>query len=206
MEKISKKQEIIEAALELFSENGYEATSVSQIVEAVGIKKASLYFHFASKQDILDSIIKMTEEEYLVNSYVRTVNEEDSEDLNLRFGDMSRETITKQVMAQFNFVLHDSHAKKFRKLLFIEQYKNAELGGLLTQRSYEDILRFNREVMELLISHNILKDYDVEIMASQFAFPISMWIGLCDRDPGREEEVLGLIERHVAQFFEIYGV
>ena len=47
MEKQNTKGEIIKAALELFSVQGFEATSISQIAEAVGIRKASLYSHFS---------------------------------------------------------------------------------------------------------------------------------------------------------------
>ena len=39
------KQEILEASLELFSVQGFESTSISQIADAVGIRKASLYSH-----------------------------------------------------------------------------------------------------------------------------------------------------------------
>ena len=58
MEKGNTKQEIIEAALDLFSAQGFEATSVSQIADAVGIRKASLYSHFENKQAILDALVK----------------------------------------------------------------------------------------------------------------------------------------------------
>lgn len=60
MEKGKTRQEILNTALELFSVQGYEATSVSQIADAVGIRKASLYSHFTSKQEILDALIQAT--------------------------------------------------------------------------------------------------------------------------------------------------
>ena len=63
-EKNGTKQEIIEISLDLFSTRGFEATSVSQIAEAVGIRKASLYSHFKSKQEILDEIVKTIDEQY----------------------------------------------------------------------------------------------------------------------------------------------
>lgn len=56
MERGNTKQEILETALDLFSRQGYEATSIAQIAEAVGIRKASMYSHFASKQEILDAL------------------------------------------------------------------------------------------------------------------------------------------------------
>lgn len=62
--KGSTKQEILDAALELFSVQGYEATSISQLAEAVGIRKASLYSHFENKQAILDALMQATLEQY----------------------------------------------------------------------------------------------------------------------------------------------
>ena len=58
MEKGNTKLEILDTALELFSVQGFEATSLSQIADAVGIRKASLYSHFESKQEILDALVK----------------------------------------------------------------------------------------------------------------------------------------------------
>ena len=58
MEKQKTKQRILDAALELFSTQGFEATSIAQIADAVGVRKASLYSHFDSKQDILDRLIE----------------------------------------------------------------------------------------------------------------------------------------------------
>jgi AcrR family transcriptional regulator len=51
------KAEIHRAALELFSVQGYEKTSLREIAEQVGITKASLYYHYSSKQDLLRAII-----------------------------------------------------------------------------------------------------------------------------------------------------
>ena len=62
--KGTTKQGILDAALELFSVQGYEATSISQLAEAVGIRKASLYSHFENKQAILDALIQTTIGEY----------------------------------------------------------------------------------------------------------------------------------------------
>ncbi|WBQ06865.1 TetR/AcrR family transcriptional regulator [Kribbella sp. CA-293567] len=51
------KAEIHRAALELFSSRGYEKTSLREIAEQVGITKASLYYHYSSKQELLQAII-----------------------------------------------------------------------------------------------------------------------------------------------------
>lgn len=44
-------------ALALFTSKGYEATSLREIAEQLGISKASLYYHFPSKEDIVRSAI-----------------------------------------------------------------------------------------------------------------------------------------------------
>jgi AcrR family transcriptional regulator len=52
-----KKQLIMDSALELFAENGFHATSMSQVAKKAGISKGLAYNYFESKQEILDGII-----------------------------------------------------------------------------------------------------------------------------------------------------
>jgi AcrR family transcriptional regulator len=51
------REQIYTAAAQIFSEKGYHATSMQDIAEAVGRKKASLYHHIASKQEILLALL-----------------------------------------------------------------------------------------------------------------------------------------------------
>ena len=43
-------------ALDLFSEQGYDATSLREIAERLGVTKAALYYHFKSKEEIVESL------------------------------------------------------------------------------------------------------------------------------------------------------
>lgn len=47
------RERILDVALDLFTEQGFEKTSLRQIAERMGFSKAALYYHFASKDDIL---------------------------------------------------------------------------------------------------------------------------------------------------------
>ena len=52
-----KKDHIMEVALELFAENGFHATSISQIAKKAGISKGLTYNYFESKKELLDELI-----------------------------------------------------------------------------------------------------------------------------------------------------
>ena len=54
------REEILDAAAELFTRRGYAATSTRMIAEAVGIRQASLYYHFGSKEDLLGELLVET--------------------------------------------------------------------------------------------------------------------------------------------------
>ncbi|MEU4320513.1 TetR/AcrR family transcriptional regulator [Nocardia fluminea] len=51
------KQAIRDAAVQLFAAKGFEQTSLREVADVVGITKASLYYHYASKLDLLLAII-----------------------------------------------------------------------------------------------------------------------------------------------------
>lgn len=196
MEKQKTKQRILDAALELFSTQGFEATSIAQIADAVGVRKASLYSHFDSKQDILDRLIESIMEDYAKHS-VRSLAD--------RIGDeLDPDGVVRLVTEQIRYTVHDEHVSRARKMLTIEQYRNPQLAELKTKQSYTDVLAFAEALMERLVCEGKLKPLDTQMMAAQFAFPISVWMSLCDREPEREDEVFGLIQRHIRQFFEAF--
>ncbi len=203
MEKSNTREEILEAALDSFSVNGYEATSISQLADAVGIRKASLYSHFANKQEILDTVVETVLKGYAQHSIFAHADWDDPAFTKDK-ADRSAEDVAKQVQGQIRYILHDPYISRGRKMLTIEQFRNTELARLQTKQNYEDVMHYFEGLMRFLIREDILKDADPEIMAAQFSSPITVWINLCDREPEREEEVLELVRKHITQFFEIY--
>ena len=49
----STRERILDVALDLFIEKGFDGTSLREIAEKLGFTKAALYYHYASKDDIL---------------------------------------------------------------------------------------------------------------------------------------------------------
>ena len=50
-------QRVLDAALELFAEHGFEGTSLQQIADRLGVTKAAVYYHFRTKDELLASIV-----------------------------------------------------------------------------------------------------------------------------------------------------
>ncbi|MCH1625466.1 TetR/AcrR family transcriptional regulator [Ferdinandcohnia quinoae] len=53
-----RRNEILDAADELFTQKGFDGTSTKDILEKVGIARGTLYYHFKSKEDIMDALIE----------------------------------------------------------------------------------------------------------------------------------------------------
>ena len=122
-----------------------------------------------------------------------------------RIGDeLDPDGVVRLVTEQIRYTVHDEHVSRARKMLTIEQYRNPQLAELKTKQSYTDVLAFAEALMERLVSEGKLRPLDTQMMAAQFAFPISVWMSLCDREPEREDEAFGLIQRHIRQFFEAF--
>ena len=200
MDRGNTKQEILDAALELFSVQGFEATSIAQIAGTVGIRKASLYSHFENKQAILDALVQEVLEQYEEHSlFARADWENDTGSL-----PETSDDAVQMIQGQIRYLLHDPAISRARKMLVIEQFQNPELAKLQTKQNYSDVLRYFTGLVKQLIRQGMLAEDDPEIMAAQFCLPISVWINLCDREPEREQEVMELVDKHIRQFFRRY--
>ena len=203
MNRGNTKQEILEASLDLFSVQGFEATSISQIANAVGIRKASLYSHFENKQAILDALVKDVLDQYAEHSIFARVDW-DKSDETTDTQVLTPDAAAQMILGQIRYILHDPHISKARKMLVMEQFQNPELAKLQTKQNYSDVLQYFTGLVKYLIRNGVLAEDDPEIMAVQLCLPISTWINLCDREPDREPEVMELISRHIQQFFRVY--
>ena len=202
-EKGNTKQAILDAALELFSVQGYEATSISQIADAVGIRKASLYSHFENKQAILDALLRTTMEEYEKHSIFANAAWDDPAFTGDK-QDLTPEAAAELCTGHLRYILHDPKISRARKLLTIEQFRNPQMAALQTRQNYTNVMQYFTGLVRFLIRQGRLADADPEIMAAQLCLPVSVWLNLCDREPEREEAVMRLIERHIRQFFALY--
>ncbi|EUJ25537.1 TetR/AcrR family transcriptional regulator [Listeria cornellensis] len=62
-------QQILEVTFALFAEFGIQGTSLAMIAEKVGISKPSIYYHFSSKNALIDTVFKVIFEDYRFDNY-----------------------------------------------------------------------------------------------------------------------------------------
>lgn len=67
-EAAERKNEILDVAGKLFEEKGYDATSTNDILKEIGIARGTLYYHFKSKEDILDALIERMTDSLMVKA------------------------------------------------------------------------------------------------------------------------------------------
>ncbi len=64
---MSRKEIILQTAIELFAEKGYNGTSTTEIVEKAGVAQGTLFYHYKNKEGILLTILDNLLNEYLVD-------------------------------------------------------------------------------------------------------------------------------------------
>ena len=198
------KQKIMDAALALFSERGYEAVSVGQIAQAVGIKAPSLYKHYPSKEAIRQAILEAMAEGYRAKAAALHIDGTDPGADAAVFSTVSEDSLVQMGKELFSYFLHDGYTKKFRKMLTLEQYSNPDSAAFYTRQYWEDPLSYQSAMLGLLAKAGLFRQADPKLMALQFYAPLYALLLLCDRQPQKEAEAMVLLESHIRQFSRLY--
>ncbi len=206
MKQEDTKQIILEKALELFSERGYDAVSVGDIAAATGIKAPSLYNHFKSKQAIFDAIFESTSKRYEKDTDKIDIHVQNAAQDFRGFERISENALFEKVRQMFTYSLHDVTVSRLRKMLTIEQFRSPKIGELYSERYVERMIGYHARIFEDLIASGELVNEDSKTLALLYVAPILTLLGVCDRQPEREEECLTRLENHVRLFFNTYNL
>ena len=202
---MNTKKRILDAALTLFAEKGYANVFVAEIAGAVGIKAPSLYKHYKSKQDIFDAILQEMKQNYDRQAAMLNMNGSNVSADAAFFSGIPEDQLVKTGMGLFLYFLHDDYVRKFRKMLTVEQFRNAELASLFTKQYVDEPLSYQSAMFALLSAASVLKAEDPDVMALQFYAPMFLILTICDRHPEREAEMITLTEQHIRQFSRLYS-
>lgn len=203
MKQEDTKQLILEQALALFSARGYDAVTVGDIARAVGIKAPSLYNHFPGKQAIFDALVDATAAQYeadtgRIDIHVQNVQK----DIPI-FTAITADALFEKVRQIFTYSLHDETIARFRRMMTIEQFRSPELAALYSERYVERLLRYHAGIFRALIAAGEICAEDPDALALQYVAPVLTLIGICDRQPEKEQECLEKLQKHVQLFFRL---
>ena len=78
--KRNSYEDLVDVATRLFSEHGYEGTTVRMIAEALGVKSGSLYSHISTKEEILEKIALEVADDFVEGARVASESEDAPEE------------------------------------------------------------------------------------------------------------------------------
>ena len=192
---MSTKQRILDEALTLFAEKGYDGTGVDLIAERVGIKGPSLYKHYKGKEEILNALIDVAEERY---------EEMFGSEKNIGRIPKDREEFIKVTMERISFTMRDPMIRKIRMLLVQEQFRNERISEVTTRHQLDGIQRMFAKIIKGMMDEGIVKNDDPKLLAVELTAPAVLQIAKSDRQPQYEEECMEYIEKHMRHFCKVY--
>jgi AcrR family transcriptional regulator len=129
----STRERILDIALELFNEQGYDKTSLREIAERLGFTKAALYYHFERKEDILLELHLRLHA--LGRDVLERLGRENQEPDPADWLKLLDEFIDQVVANSQLFLLHERNHNAFEELEHSEHHKaeHDDLGAQLRQ-------------------------------------------------------------------------
>ena len=169
------KQKILMCAVDMFAIKGFTETSVRDIAAAVGIKSASLYNHFSSKEDIL---------EYMLNDFNdHTQKMFNNPDLpNVLQNNPTADGILSCLQITFS-VLSDEYYMKVLHVLFHEQHRNSIVRNYVAKTILESEHHVEKIINILknlnIIRHDVNPDFWKKTVSSLlYVFPNRSMLGI----------------------------
>ena len=193
--EMSTKDRILDAALTLFSENGYDGTSVEQIADFVGIRAPSLYKHYAGKEEILNALIDTAQAHY--EGFFGS-------EINIGKVPESGEEFIRTSMSRISFTIRDPVIRRTRMLLVQEQFRNERIAGITTMHQLNGIQRMYARILEEMMKKGLVGEDDPAQLAVEVTAPVVLLIAKADRQPQSVKETEESIERHLRHFCAVY--
>jgi len=199
---LKTKDLILHTSLRLFSKRGYDGVSMRDLAAEVGIKAASIYNHFSSKDEIFNSLLLEMEKRYeqMINKI--NVPNGTSKEAAMEYVDISEEQLQQIAGGLFLYFAKDEFAGPFRKMITAEQYRNSAAGNVFREMFINGALEYQTDLFQALIEQGEFIEADPEIIALHFYSPI--FLLLESYDESHEQKIMETLEKHVHQFSRLY--
>lgn len=187
------KQRILDEALAMFAERGYEGTNMRELAQTLGLGKSALYKHYASKEDIWNSMLDQIEARYSAS-----IGSND----NLPPVPDSLDGLVEMSMGMIDFTIHDEQLILVRRVLLMEQFRDERAKALTADHFLSRLERIFAYVFEGMMEAGLLKRADPTLLALAYTAPVSALIQECDRFPDKSPEIMDRIRTFITHFVE----
>lgn len=163
--KITKKktkEKLFETAIDLFAQKGYSSVSVRDITGKVGVKESSLYNHFKSKDDLLNTILEMFHNEIGKTSFSLDTIEESLNQMDLS-GFLQHHALT---LKQKNTPL----MLKIRKIIYMEQFRDERALDFVLNDIIKKPGEFYEKVFRIAADQGKIKTNNPEMVATIYQY------------------------------------
>ena len=193
------KEAILLAALDLFSQQGYDGVSMRDIAGKLGIRQSSLYKHFSGKQEIMDSLVARMGEETERQKARMGFPSGGVAALAQAYGQCSIATMQALGEQLYRYWTEDAFAGAFRRLLALEQYRSEAMSRLYYRYLIRGVLDFHTALFSEMIRQGAFRPGDPALMAAEFYGPIFML--MCAYDHADDREALAAQVRQQIEHF-----
>lgn len=189
----ARPDEVLDAALDLFIEQGFAATRVEDIARRAGLSKGAVYLYFPSKQAILEALVRRA---------IVPVAESAATTVGTFEGD-PREAI-RMVFAIISRRLADPRVIAIPKLIIRENGVFPEIAEMYKREVLDRALPIATALIQRGIEHGIFRPVDPELTIRSLIGPIGMHMLMAEAFgvvPAGGLDIPRLIENHVDILF-----
>lgn len=189
------KGRILEAALEIFSRDGYAGANLKDIAGAVGVVKSGFYRHYTGKEELWNAILDEME-----RYYAERFGSSD----NMPAIPQSTDELEALTLRMLDFTMHDKKIIMTRKILLTEQFRDARVRALATKHFGVGLEALFTRIFTAMMENGSLGRGDPTMLAFAYTAPIMALIHYCDREPEKEPEIMRQAKAFVKHFIRTY--
>ena len=193
-----RKEEIIDATLELAAENGLGTVSMQQIADKVGITKASLYNHFSSRDQIVEAMYDSLRAASKSNAGIGEV------DYDKLLVSMSLKEIISNVIDNYRKIVKDPQMYLFYKVIMSERSINSSAAEIMV-RETKTMINATKALFYALQVKGIADFENVDSAAVSFAMAVNSLLDYeCDLDNAGMKKDEKMMQEFIDEFCRIY--
>jgi AcrR family transcriptional regulator len=160
----STKEKILDAAVDLFAERGYDGVSIRDIGRAVGITEGAVYKHYPSKEAILESIFAYVEG--------RIYPKAPEASIDALVDSLSVREILENIP---KFMMADPHLTRVTRIMLIEMYHNEKIRNYVRRELFERPVDETEVLFKKLIEKGKIKPCDPRALSTLFISYLVYW-------------------------------